>query len=508
MDKESNPNAVYRHDPNSQIIYPVDGKTNQPLSEISKYVMSNKKREEFVNKGMIRNFRWADLSKGENKREHTYFADFVIDVFVVPDEDKTVENVKLQLDTAFETLGLSNTTVESLTQDLFNKNKDLLEEVALETYIEKKVEKEHRETFNYNELKGDEKIKCDNFIKNFLQSSKEKYAKYLDEENYFRHNPNTHQYVEKKSDNLWILQPKFENFRLPFEIIEMKKRPANVREIYANEAKKGDIISYEDTTQSLVYFNMKLVVSVLSRDNALISIKKNRTMANFYVYLSDDISDSKNLFNGSNLIFMSSEQLSDRKENLFFHEVGHALFKYGTQLEYGKHNIDNNDSYMSGSAKYEDRKFTKKDLFALSLPWDRRTYGILVDNYANYQKKRKTKDKNAIASKKEKEELRNHVFSYNLDIADLDYLSCFNLSLNEAKITNSKVNYDTANEVKIVSYQIKYPVIWTAFGLYQKFIFYKQNIEHIINFTDTNPDRDSIEYFESKEGIKIDGKVR
>ncbi len=102
MDRETHPNAVYRYDPNSQIIYPVDKQTNEPIAEISKYVMKQEIPTKPISEGMIQNLKLVKLdgtSKntdykdnrndelsiddfGYSQSKHVQcYADFVVNVF-------------------------------------------------------------------------------------------------------------------------------------------------------------------------------------------------------------------------------------------------------------------------------------------------------------------------------------------------------------------------------------------------------------------------------------------
>ena len=152
-----------------------------------------------------------------------------------------------------------------------------------------------------------------------------------------------HEYVEKESENFWIIHPKFEDFKLPFTIFgdwtknlgapenyekdippntgrpvrlffpeENDKKAIKKERERQNKLKKErkenpirDVLEKNEAggRQREINLNMKLKLSVISREEAKEQISTNESMMNFYAYvLHSKKEDSKNLFNGSNLI--------------------------------------------------------------------------------------------------------------------------------------------------------------------------------------------------------------
>ncbi len=501
MDKESNPNAVYRHDPNSQIIYPVDGKTNQPLSEISRYLQEKEQEYVPLQNGIIRNVRKVKLHKtkidesvgdGEESQTFdkiTYDADFVVNVFVVPDEGRTpgtgrtVANVKMQLDGIFGTVNAGNIKEqrEALVRTWFAANRVSITRTTTASFIAGRG------------MTLGESIEID------LRSAREKYTKYLNEEEYHRDKPNLHAYVEKKK-NIWVLHPKFENFKLPFHMIEKSERNPFEHEIAGGANKEDKIETSYTHERDFIRLNMKLLVKVISREQAFSDVQENETMANFYVYLSNVATVSMNLFNGSNLILMSSNQLNNRGRELFFHEVGHAFFKYQAinaltreiTFEHGAHNLDN-ASYMSASIN--PTEFTKNDLFALALFNDPRTYGTLIDIIYKGGNKSDLIEAGKLESELKKPFIRNNFCVFNIFVKkDLFGKNYF------------RENTETDNTVEITPINIESGITWPGIErLCNNFIFYRNNINVLTVRPSATINNQSLEFFLLQRNIIVNG---
>jgi len=177
---------------------------------------------------------------------------------------------------------------------------------------------------------------------------------------------------------------------------------------------------------------MKLKLSVISREEAKEQISTNESMMNFYAYvLHSKKEDSKNLFNGSNLILISTEH-----------------------LEHGGHS-DETDSYMSGS-KVGDKEFTYNDLLSLSVPYDEkydknqdRTYGMVLE-----------------------QEHSSNQYLFKISI----YKKHRVLRTDAPKYCN----YPN-HKVPIMYLNLKKSLTWRGSGIFKEFIFEKKYIDLFLN---------------------------
>ncbi len=208
---------------------------------------------------------------------------------------------------------------------------------------------------------------------------------------------------------------------------------------------------------------MKLKLSVISREEAKEQISTNESMMNFYAYvLHSKKEDSKNLFNGSNLILISTEHLKKHGAKMFIHEVCHSLLKYKetdeiakkTSFEHGGHS-DETDSYMSGS-KVGDKEFTYNDLLSLSVPYDEkydknqdRTYGMVLE-----------------------QEHSSNQYLFKISI----YKKHRVLRTDAPKYCN----YPN-HKVPIMYLNLKKSLTWRGSGIFKEFIFEKKYIDLFLN---------------------------
>jgi len=386
MDRETHPNAVYRYDPNSQIIYPVDGKTDQPLSEISRYLIKKQKKN-IVENGMIKNVRKAIVVgiKGDFGQNTTptynytqplssqqatiYLADFVVNVFIMPDEYQTLDDVRKNLDNYFEVVDNKGSLfASSFKRYVYKETNGILENFG-ETNIENLP------------LEAKKAIKNIPFTRNalFLKN-------YFDRKNFCNTMGYSYQYVEKivhdpdnPINNVWELNPEFGSFKLPFTIFQNGKKEYH-----------------------LVHLHMKFVVKLVDSTIAEEMISNNQNMENHFIYLISKTNNiGKNLFCakpdfGSNISIITTHLLETARENAIFHEVGHSLFMFadahGDDLDYGNHNIVDDDivnrpdfiSYMAGGSPTlvtaAANQFTNNDLLALAFPKVKsETYGLALN---------------------------------------------------------------------------------------------------------------------------------
>ncbi len=532
MDRETHPNAVYKYDAHTQTIYPVDKQTNQPLSEISKLVMSREPYQMKIEPGMIQNLKKMSLYSITNKdgksvpatNEFSYFADFVIDVFVVPEQNVSVANTITTLDQAF---GVINGQIDSFYQKfqktpgefsdipegalVFNTNNAIINRflnsrrIALRNFLIGEAGGSRM-----SDLTDAQQAMIPIQVTAGLNKETIDFRKYLNEDEYFRHNPNAFQYTVKRSVNHWVLHPKFENFKLPCLIVGEKLK----------KDKEGQFSDSEKRV--MLHLNIKMNIRVLSRRNALASIRRNRSMLNFYVYLSNNLTIngtdySKNLFNGSNMVFMSINQLQRHREGLFFHEIFHAFLKYTdtatNTLEFGEHNNNDMFSYMGRPSSTVavllngGHEFVGNDLLAFTtedkrLPVDTvqnrnqnvpqilapKTYGELIEayvqkHYSNEEWAGKIKEiKDAIKDGKKLEDEKMYPTAL-LELCMLEiYVKNNSEKIEEGIIHKKRKNYDTENTIAVWSLQLDYPPMeWdSGFGVYTNFIFHQQNIPALI----------------------------
>ncbi len=523
-------NLVFKHDEKTGIIRPIYDDTGAEASEIGFAIQQQNQQQAYHSgiKGMIRNVKRAHVvSKRQQsvegthtdpipKYDHngtlylgedvsTYHADFVIDVFVVPDEDEYVEDVREKLD-AWLDLNPLNAFVQNQTNELIRSFgiPNIHELYTLDPEYQTALQDAITNIPNTTEYI---------FFKRFLnRTGKSPHSG--KEERYFNNAGSIFEYVEKLNDtddaedNIWVLHPKFDSFRLPFKMYFRNKDPQ----------------------YHLLHLNMKYVVKILNREEAKKRIETNDSISNFFVFLVNDFTpippaasgegrrrasrstniDSRNLFDGSNLVVMSSEQLSRYNERLFFHEIAHTLFKYNdpavNSLEYGEHNQIDDNTYMNVPNQFATT-FTVNDLLALTVPKRNETYGEMIDKISG-----NTNAKNTIASNmKYKEFITNKQGTYLATISEAkkEYLKVFkdnqkklntNLFLfkmyvqDEHPITTTDPYYITLNDlekVKLYNIELKNEIMWPN-EICDEFIFFNHFVDDLLI-----PNIDTIEKFKA-----------